>query len=487
MAAGRFNIFHKICNQNNAAFGAEISKDPPRHPLVVTQYNFLLLTIDTLRADRLGSYGFHPSITQNLDRLADNGVRFNSAITGGTWTQAAFPVLMTSTYASMYGGCLGVLSPERPSPVEILAENGYATAAFSSNPHLSKQFGYDRGFSTFVDLVPTAADPALRSVTGGQALLRLPLTHAISGIFGKKLAPAAVYVPAEAVTAHLCDWLSRTKISFFAWAHFMDVHWPYHQEARLKSPTEIANAWTDLAHYHAASWHDAPITPAHRDRYTGLYDSALKYLDGQIGRLLSRMEEMGHLENTVIIVVADHGEEFLDHGRWGHWENNLYDEILKVPFIISFPGGGRGETIQRQVRVIDLMPTLLDLAGFPPDPKMEGTTLTPLWMGGGEYPVEDVICEMWRDHWHRIAVRTKDHKFIWDSRKPDEPELFDLIKDSAEQHNVAESDAFTALSLKTRVEEHIQRVRATTPAELVVEPELDEMVLQRLRGLGYIE
>jgi arylsulfatase A-like enzyme len=136
---------------------------------------------------------------------------------------------------------------------------------------------------------------------------------------------------------------------------------------------------------------------------------------------------------------------------------------------------------------MDLMPTLLDLAGCPIDPKMEGATLVPLWTGKGHYPFENIICEMWRDHWHRIAVRTNQHKLIWDSRKPDEPELYNLTHDPAEQHNISEKYPDITASLQQIVQRHIQRVSGTSPSESILEPELDESVLRRLRGLGYIE
>ncbi|MEJ2750958.1 MAG: sulfatase-like hydrolase/transferase [Anaerolineae bacterium] len=162
--------------------------------------NVILLTIDTLRADRLGCYGCERPLTPNLDRLAAQGVRFTEAITGGSWTQAAFPVMMTSTYASMYGGCLGALTAERPSPIQLLQDSGYATGGFSSSPLLSQAYAYNRGFQHFADLTPQETDPALRSMKGGQRLLRTPITHAISRMLGQQTRPARIYVNAEEIT-----------------------------------------------------------------------------------------------------------------------------------------------------------------------------------------------------------------------------------------------------------------------------------------------
>src|SRR6185436_3425384 len=101
----------------------------------------------------------------------------------------------------------------------------------------------------------------------------------------------------------------------------------------------------------------------------------------QIGRLLSHLDELGYAENTIVMVVADHGEEFLDHGRWGHWESNLYDEIVRVPLIIRMPAsaGPRGQVIRQQVSLLDLMPTILDLGGCPLPKDLVGASLVPLW------------------------------------------------------------------------------------------------------------
>src|SRR5690349_24615033 len=206
--------------------------------------NVILLTIDTLRADMLHCYGYSTPLTPNIDRLAASGVRFERAISGGSWTQAAFPVIMTSTHAAMYGGCLGRLAAERPSPVETLAADGYQTAGFSTNPHLSRATGYDRGFNEFTDLVPHEVDPALRRMKGGQRLfLQNPVFHQALRLVGNRMRPARLYSSAAEVTDNVCRWLESVKSPFFAWIHYMDVHWPYYLEETLTHPQAIAQAW----------------------------------------------------------------------------------------------------------------------------------------------------------------------------------------------------------------------------------------------------
>jgi arylsulfatase A-like enzyme len=455
--------------------------------------NIVLLTIDTLRADRLGCYGHRAHLTPNIDRLANSGIRFDQAISGGSWTQAAFPVLLTSSYAAMYGGCLGRLAPERPSPIETLASHGYVTGGFSTNLHLSRATGFDRGFLHFVELDPGEVDPPLRRIKGGQRLLKNELTHSVLRTFGLHMRPARLYSPAAEVTDSLCQWLDRVKTPFFAWAHYMDVHWPYHMEETLVHPKEIAQAWQDMLDMHGRSNfegrsdRDKPITAEDRDYFITLYEKSLQYLDQHIGRLIDQIQNSSHADNTVVILVADHGEEFLDHGRWGHWESNLYDEILKVPLIMWIPNGPHSQVIQQQVRLLDLMPTILDLCGHPPSNDLLGTSMASLLARGeSKYDAEETISEMRRDPWHRVAVRTESFKYIWDSKRPDQPELYDLRNDPGEKQNVRDHFPQEVSRFQSTVDEHRLRVETTEPAITVTKPKVDEEVARRLRDLGYL-
>ncbi len=455
--------------------------------------NIILLTIDTLRADWLGCYGHRAQLTPNIDRLANSGIRFAQAISGGSWTQAAFPVILTSSYAAMYGGCLGRLAPERPSPIETLAANGYSTGGFSTNPHLSRATGFDRGFHNFVDLLPGEMDPPMRRMKGGQYLLQKGLTHSLLGMMGMRVRPARLYSPAVKVTDTLCEWMEQAQTPFFAWAHFMDLHWPYHLEEELVRPGEIAQAWKDLAdmhgraNFHGRSARDKPITAAERDHFIALYERSLQYLDAQVGRFMDYIQNSRFGENTIVILVADHGEEFLDHGRWGHWESNLHDEILRVPLIAWMPNGPHGRVIQQQVRLLDLMPTILELSGSPASDGVLGSSMAPLLSSDeSKYEANESVSEMRRDPWHRIAVRTESFKYIWDSKKPDQPDLYDLRADPGEKQNVCDRFPQEVIRFQAVVDEHRRRVAATEPTTAVPKLQLDEEVARRLRDLGYL-
>jgi arylsulfatase A-like enzyme len=269
----------------------------------------------------------------------------------------------------------------------------------------------------------------------------------------------------------------------------MDMHWPYHLEEALIHPKDIAQAWQDLLIMNGRSNStdgSETITAAQRDHFLGLYKQSLQYLDTQIGRLMNHLEKLGYDSNTIIILLSDHGEEFLDHGRWGHWESNLYDEILRVPLIIRMPGWS-GKVIGRQVRLLDLMPSILDICGCPLPGDLMGVSLKPLWtQDEAEYEVEAAISEMRRDPWHRIAVRTEAFKYIWDSKRPDQPDLYDLRADPAEKQNVSQRYPQEVIQFQAQVDAHRLRVAATEPAIAVPKLELDEEVAKRLRDLGYL-
>jgi arylsulfatase A-like enzyme len=450
--------------------------------------NIILITIDALRPDRLGCYGNPKNLTPNIDRLASKGVCFKHAITGGSWTQAAFPVLFTSTYASMYGGCIGQLATERPSPVEALSAAGYATGGFSTSPLLSKEYSYNRGFQYFPNLIPDEVDPPLRKIKGGQKLLRSPFFHQISNLAGFNSRPARLYISADELTTTMFSWLESIQDPFFAWVHYMDVHWPYYIEEQLKKPGDIAQAWRDLSDFHAVGWEGGSIKEAQKEHYVRMYETAVNYTDFWIGKLLDHLESSGESERTIIILLSDHGEEFLEHDRWGHRESNLYDEVLHIPMIIQLPDGPEGLEIHQQVRTLDIMPTVLDLSNQPLLEGMLGTSLLPLMQEEArEYTAQFCISEMPREDWHRIAVRNENYKYIWDSQCPESPLLFDLQVDPGEKQNIFPSNNQIIDDLHSQVKNVLELKEQTSPKDRSLVPELDENVLDRLRGLGYLE
>jgi arylsulfatase A-like enzyme len=352
---------------------------------------------------------------------------------------------------------------------------------------LSRSYGYETSFEHFVDLTPGEKDPWLRSVKGGHHLLKQPVTHAISGMMGVRTRPAKIYSPASEITEQICKWIEGTKEPFFIWGHYMDVHWPYHLEDSLTQPSQIAQAWRDVIHLHDANWNGAEITPQQRAHYIELYEQAIADTDRQLGRLFSFLVDQGLDRDTMIVLVSDHGEELLEHGRWGHWEDNLYDEILKVPLIIHLPDGNKELVIDDQVSTLDLMPTVLELSGCPSPSGMKGSSLVPLWdANAGKFQPRIAIGEMWRDAWHIIAVRSDKYKYIWDNRQPERPWLFDLNADPEEKENLASQNPRVVSKLHVHVDEVLSEMERTM-SDKIETPELDEEMLGRLRDLGYVQ
>jgi arylsulfatase A-like enzyme len=452
------------------------------------QPNIILLTIDALRADFLGVQGRQPSPTPSIDRIASQGRRYAQAVTGGSWTQAAFPVIITSTYAGMFGGCLGPLSPQRPDPIAALKGCGYRTGAFISSPMLGRQYGYDRSFDDFFELIPTDQDPRLRGIRGGQRLLRSPFFQAVAGWFGQKLRPAKRYPTAAEINARFFDWASEAQQPFFAWIHYMDVHWPYHFEDNLESPSEIARAWWELSKMHQVNWGGDTLSPADKAHFVDLYEKAVAYTDYQVGVLDKWLARHGLDQNTILIIVSDHGEEFMERRYWGHVENNLHDEILRVPMIFRGPEVQANQVATGQVRTLDLMPTLFDYIGCQPPEGFLGRSLNAeSEPDASQQPEAIAICERWREDAYMIAVRSEKHKLIWDKYDPENVLLFDLETDPMERENIAPAQPAVVHALMKIVREQQERVEQTRPAEAVEAPILDQAMLDRLRDLGYVE
>ena len=460
--------------------------------MTIQPLNIMLVTIDTLRPDHLGCYGYSKPTSPHIDRLAQEGVLFQQAITGGSYTLSAFPVILSSTYASMYGGCKGRLADERPMLAEVLHKAGVRTAGITSNPLVGKPAGYDRGFDTFVELMPPRQQPSWHQIKGVQRLLRQPRVQTVLSLLHIEGKPLPVYVSGDEVTDQTCRRLDEAGEGFFLWAHYMDTHWPYHLENRLNSNAEIAQAWRDGAVMHRAFRHKVYPGDEQMRRVIELYDMAVQYVDEQVGRLTEKLIQLGVYDQTLIIVTSDHGEAFFDHERFMHGAYyDLYDEVLKVPLIIRFPGGTiKPQTVKQQVRLLDLAPTILDLLRLPRPSRMEGVSLLPTISGSSDpdYP-DHCISEMWdfmegwSAPWHCIAIRTEAYKYMYDNKRPDTYELYDLQADPGEKHNLRGERPEIAERFQAVLQDHLNRVEASQTRPLSEEEE----ITRRLRGLGYID
>jgi len=446
--------------------------------------NIILITIDALRYDHLGCYGYHRDTSPNIDALAASGVKFLQAISNGGNTPQAFPAILASALPLSQESWIRPLSRSNVMLAEVLKEAGYQTAAFHSNPFLSQFCGYNRGFDTFED--------TLRDVSPRGIRLRLrqwkspdTLVGRIRIKVGRILGPVIHRVVGKAIinasemTAKATFWLEANQGKFFLWLHYMDVHAPYlppSKYVRYFSDQPASRREMHTLRYKTKS-KPGQLSPSEVETLICLYDAEVRYADEAIGVLLRKLGN--YSSNTVIIVTADHGEEFGEHGNFGH--QSVYEGTLRVPLIITGPGINGGISVRQQVGLIDLAPTILNIAGLDSPRSFHGKSLLPLIEGkeGNEVGTISTVTDPLYTELS-IAYRVPGWKYIYteslDGSGGVREEVYDLISDAGETRNLHGADTeevrkfeleakdklsqFRQLKLKESTDFEKQRIRA---------------------------
>jgi len=347
--------------------------------------NLILIILDTVRADRLGCYGGTAGLTPNIDAFAERGVRFAQAYAQAPWTLPSVASILTSRYPIQHGAAgrlnaFRLLEPDAVTLPEVFRDAGWTTGAIINVFFLTETFGMTQGFES-VDVTESHNNREVRRA-GPTTDAALAWIDNISNPAGRSAAEDA---------------------PFFLMVHYFDAHLVYDPPKRFRAAhADPRDAEGDdylfgtVADMIALREGEAEIGADLLTRLEQLYDGEVAYVDSEIGRLLEGLATRGLTENTVIAMVADHGEEFGDHGGFEHG-HTLYDELIHVPLILSGPGtGGSRETapsgdsalnqatgpqermVGATVRLIDLAPTLCELAGIAPDPAFVGESLLPL-------------------------------------------------------------------------------------------------------------
>ncbi|MBN2463331.1 MAG: sulfatase [Dehalococcoidia bacterium] len=349
--------------------------------------NILLITIDCLKYDHLGCYGYHRNTSPNIDKLASKGVVFREAISNGGNTAHAFPALLTSTLPPVDWNEYKTIMRRHATAAEILRKNGYLTAAFHCNVYVSRFFHYDTGFDTFND---NFYNPGLRAK---HVRLEAALNVALSKSWRKLILPilavpnewvwsvfhaakGAPIIPAEQLSKQAASWLKEHDDKFFLWLHYMDAHAPYMppQEYSRQLLNRRLSRYKMSRLYQKQGRRPAQMSASDIETLKGLYDACIRYVDDAIGELLEQIE--GQLENTIIIITADHGDEFGEHFTFGH--GMLYEGVIHVPLIIIGPGIRPGDSVDGQVCHMDIAPTIMDLVGENIPDSFYGESLLPL-------------------------------------------------------------------------------------------------------------
>jgi len=418
--------------------------------------DFVLITVDTLRADHLGTYGYPRDTSPNIDAFAREALQLEHALAPMPMTLPSHVSLLTSSHPARHG----VLSnfrylkiPFTPgdgeglqSVAQILTRAGYATAAFTSASPLSRGTGIDVGFSEF-DAPPPfeeAGESARRDA-------------------------------AETVDRAL-GWLADAPSPCFLWVHLFDPHMPYEPPPPYDQAFE-----TDPALLARLERSAVPgVLQRYAARETNLYDGEIRYTDAQLGRLFAALRERGTWRDGVIVVTADHGEGLLEHGEAGH--HSLRRGTIGVPLLLRWPGGPRGVRSSRVASLLDVLPTLAAHTELPlADPaRFDGADL--LATDEGEAlalePVHSAAPRL-----RTYALRTSRWK-LW--YRPDVGEqLFRADQDPVELHELSAEHPEVTERLRTRIDALLRDARSQPGAE--VSEQIDPRLREQLRELGYTE
>lgn len=438
--------------------------------------NILLITIDSLRYDQI----FRPDGSQDraptLNRLADESVLFTQAIANGPNTPSSFPSILTGTHPLMYGG-YRYLDEQRPFLSSTFNKSGYRTVGYHSNPHLGPEMNYNAGFDVFnngeeetdnVDTVINFVDEHIDSDSRIYSVLRR-IWHIVGSTTG-----TSAYDPASSISDDAVEWVTDFDGDrFFMWLHYMDVHYPFQPpNEQLEAigheplPARRVASLNDAMEEHPESLSEKDV-----DDLKALYRGELHYVDHEIGRVLDALADEGCRDETMVIVTADHGEAFGEHGRWGH-HPYMYDELLRVPLIIDDPNH-EPETIDKLVSLIDLFPTICDACGIEQPPELQGKNL---------YEKDEGVELATANSGERLAARTSEWKCLWhiEERKI---ELYNLSSDPAETEDVSEDNPDVVNWLRDEMEDYREAARSTDTETPEVEESED--VKKRLRALGY--
>ncbi len=426
------------------------ARDLPRTSVVGTppsRPNVLIYLVDTLRADRLGCFGYPKPTTPNIDRFADSASLYLNAIGQSSWTKASVASIFTGLWPPAHGaiGWKHKLSDEIVTLAEMLQAEGYRTAAFVTNPHVVKTFGFTQGFDEFT----------------------------------RKLKR-----PSSEVNAMVFDWFGEHEEDspFLLYVHTMDPHAPYAPPEPFR--TEFAPTADQMP-----QWQPRWRWPMEALPYlSDLYDAEIASNDHSFGELLDFLEDRGLYDETLIIFASDHGEEFKEHGRWRHGAT-LHAETLNFPLIVKFVDQREGTRVEETVQHIDLLPTILTSVGLKIPNALEGRDLAAV--DQADTPAADLVSSGIYSHL-RLGRSPLFHSLVsgqWKliRRQRDagwELSLFDWRQDPAETHDLATERPVLAAVLSALIDEKVASLQESEAAEEVT---LSEELEEDLRALGYLE
>ena len=434
--------------------------------------NVLLITVDALRADHLGCYGYGRDTSPNIDRLAARSTRFEHALVQWPKTSPSVVSIMTSTYGRT-SGVMRLCGQRLPDELTVLAEQlrdaGFDTRGIVTNRFLGSDYGFDRGFDQFVE------------VWQGN---------------GRD--------DAEHVTDLAMEWVGDLGLEqpFFVWIHYLDPHAPYTPLPGSQDAFTDGHGPDEPELEYSPDHNEIGVVPLHAQIpgprktsfYVARYDEEVRGLDGEIGRLLDALAAHSLIENTMVVFTADHGESLGDHNYYFEHGRLPYDACLRVPLLIHVPWLGReAQVVQSPVGLINLAPTILASVGLDAPRQVQGVSMLRLLRRGRQKLPEHVFAEAGYSHEHQRVVRRGRWKLIEVRDEGDRAvmtgcdfELYDIDTDPGETKNLANQYPDVVDELAHRLSQWIGSTpQAEAPAEI---PELvSDDASEALRALGYAE
>lgn len=455
----------------------------------------ILILVDALRADHLGCYDYARETSPALDALAADGTLFLNAVSPAPWTLPTMGTIWTSLSPSVHGASrpsslkgwmtdrkdfrpVTSLHESRTTLAEVLDVAGFSTVAYVDGSYPGATFGFAQGFDEFFE----------------------------DDLYGVRMHTEA-----------LLDWLERKRGErFFAYVHVVEVHSPYLApmvpRELAERDDEISRRQVELLREEGQRYQDLVPPSDYRGPANGsiaylrelankgrnadlhdvehvveLYDRGIRYVDFWLGELIAGLKERGLYDRTVLVVTADHGDEFLEHGGLEHGRT-YYEEMVRVPLVVRVPGRKNGRTIEQQVGLIDLMPTILDLLDVPHELELQGGSLKPL-IEGGSIPERPMFMEASQSLLLDVGVRTNETKYIRYAQARAH-ELYDLSADPGETNNLCRHDPGPCRPWSERVDAWRAEMDAAVKRLAPLEPSaatIDDRTREQLRRLGYDE
>ena len=462
--------------------------------------NVVWLVLDTLRADHLSTYGYPLRTTPNLDAIGADGVVFERAISGSSWTIPSHFHMVTGSFAA---GRQKNLPPDVTTAAEMLRERGYRTAAVLANISLGRGSGFEQGFETFVDAPPLFLYLRLlgkMSLAEALANRRILSARTVQRLLYRRTFLQSARAEGDFINAHIFRWLeSHDGGPFFLFVNYLDPHEPYDPQEPYRSQfaagaaAEIGFIRYDRPLGRFISTEEmtrdvVPRTSAERWRQmVQLYDAEVAFVDAQVGALVRELRRRNLYDDTIVVVTSDHGELFGEHGLATHFKA-LTEEELHVPLIVRYPAGiPAGTRVATPVQLVDVLPTVLDFVGGGVPP-MDGRNLRPLIAGtpsavNGE--THSVLLRKPRKGFPHtapgdlVALRTPQSKYVWSSTG--QHGWYDLIADAREHQNLF-GDGRPPEDTRARVQEWRLKHGLDRP-----EGALDPLTRDRLEALGYTD